>query len=46
MGMKFELLVDAGFNIGLAFAAGLPDASCPSWIGIASLTYFQHRSQF
>ena len=38
--MKFGLLVDAGFKIGLAFAARLPEAHSPSWIGIASLTYF------
>ena len=24
--MKFGLLIDAGFNLGLAFAAGLPEA--------------------
>ena len=36
--MKFGLLVDAGFKIGIAFAAGLSEAYSPSWIGIASLT--------
>ena len=40
IGMKFGLLVDASFNKGLAFAAGLPEASSPSRIGVASLTYF------
>ena len=36
--MKFGLLVHAGFNKDIAFAAGLPEASFPSWIGV--LTYF------
>ena len=40
IGIKFQLLVDDGFNIGLAFAAGFPEALSSSWIGIASLTYF------
>ena len=40
IGMKFQLLVDDGFNIGLAFAAGFSEALSSSWIGIASLTYF------
>ena len=40
IGIKFQLLVDDGFNIGLAFAAGFPEAPSSSWIGIASLTYF------
>ena len=38
--MKFGLLVDDGFNIDFAFAAGLSEASSPFWIGIAPLTYF------
>ena len=40
-GIKSNLLVDDGFNIGLAFTADFPEAlSSSSWIGIASLTYF------
>ena len=39
-GIKFYLLVDDGFNVGLAFSAGLTEALSSSWIGIASLTYF------
>ena len=37
---KFRLLVDDGLNIGLAFAAGFPEALSSSRIGIASLTSF------
>ena len=40
IGMKFQLLVYDGFNIGLAFPAGFPEALSSSWIGIASKTYF------
>ena len=38
-GINFQLLVDDGFSIGLAFAAGFPEALSSSWTGIASLTY-------
>ena len=36
--IKFTSLVDDGFNTGLAFAAGFPEAFPSSWIGMASLT--------
>ena len=39
IGVKFTLLVDDGFSIGLAFAAGFTEALSSSWIGITSLTY-------
>ena len=38
IGVKSQPLVDDGFNIGLAFAAGFPKLFSSSWIGMASLT--------
>ena len=40
IGIGSQPLVDDGFNIGLDFAAGFPEALSSSWIGIASLAYF------
>ena len=39
IGTVSQPLVDDGFNIGLAFAAGFPESLSSSWIGIASLAY-------
>ena len=38
IGIVSQPLVDDGFSIGLAFAAGFPEAFFSSWIGMASLT--------
>ena len=42
-GAKSQPLVDHGFNLGLAFAAGFPEAFSSSWIGMASLTNLSIR---
>ena len=38
IGVKSQTLVDDVFNLGLAFAAGFPEAFSSSWIGTTSRT--------